>query len=350
MATQSPKYALAEVVDGYFLRKFNQRRKYFGNYLQIAQDVYKVLYRNILPTIKSKYVKVYPADANNPYPFVYLPDNFIKFYGASVTNKNGDLIEVVYNAEMNVFTKPAENPKGCGCSNSVCDCVDNLQVVMTEKVIDGTTYYQKDWVVCCDNGDVKQYSEIPVKKYGTDGGSFSDDYGDDYDIVSDGTNVVVIQVYKNLGRLETKDCGCPIESDNNKNIIFNKCGCFLGLKPDCCKIWYDKNIQCTGEMKFSECGGKLYLKNVKDDGGYVVISGQIDPAKCDEEIEVDDWAREAVWFGMDYQSIVFVPTVPAVSKKEAERRWMKAQTDLFIYLNPINSSRFFAVPTATQKW
>jgi len=350
MSAQVPKYTLAEVVEDYLIRTFNQRRKYFSNYMRIGQDVYKDIYRTILPTIKSKYVKVYPADANNPFPFVYLPDGMVKFFGASVTNKNRDLIQVVYNAELNVFTKPAENPKGCGCSNSVCDCIDNLQVVMTDKIIDGDTYVQKDWVVCCDNGDVMQYSEIPVKKYGTDGGDYSEDYGNDYDIINDGGNVVTIQVYKKLGRLETKDCGCPIESENNKDIVFKKCGCFLGLKPDCCKIWYDKKLECTGEMKFSECGTKLYLKNVKDDDGYVVVSGQMDPVKCGDEIEVDDYAREAIISGIAAFSAVHHPRVSATDKREAERRYLRDKTKLFEYMNPLNAARFFATPTATTKW
>ena len=351
MAVSSPKYTLGETVDDYLIRRFNMRRKYFANYFRIAQDVYKEIYRTIMPTIISKYVEVFPADADNKYPYVYFPDWMVRFIGISVTNKNNELLQVYYNDSLNVFTKPPVTKK-CGCQTTdLCDCIDNLEVVITEKEIDGTTYYQKDWIVCCDNGDVKQYSEIPVKKYGIDGGSYSQDYGDDYDIINDGANVVTIQVYKNLGRLETKDCGCPIDTESNKNLIFNKCGCFLGLKPKCCKVWYEKGpIRCTGEMKVSECGTKIYLKDAKDDDGFVVIHGQTDPVKCGQEILVDDFARESIWNGVDYQSTVFMPTVPLGAKKEAERRYERSKTRLFEYLNPINSSRFFDIPKSDIKW
>ena len=346
MSVQVPKYTLAETVEDLLLRKFNQRRKNFANYLRIAQDIYKDIYRTILPTVSSRYVEVYPADANNKYPYVIYPTEYAKFYGISVTNKHNQLLEVYYNNDLNVFTKPPVKKK-CGClTTDVSDCIDNLEVVITPKEIDGTTYYQKDWVVCCENGDVKQYSEIPVKKYGITGGSYSDDYGNDYDIISDGGNVVVIQVYKNLGRLETKDCGCPVESDVNKDLVFNKCGCYLGLKPKCCKVWYEKGpIRCTGEMKFSECGTKIYLKDVKDDAGFVVIHGQLDPVKCGEEILVDDFARKPIWYGIEFESTVFA-NISETAKRENERRYEKAKTELFIYLNPIDSKRFFSIPSA----
>jgi hypothetical protein len=350
MAAQTPKYTLGETVEDYLIRKFNQRRKYFGNYFRIAQDVYKDIYRTIMPTVLSKYVEVFPADATNKYPYVLYPDWAVKFYGISVTNSYNELLEVFYNDELNVFTKPATIKK-CGCTTTdLCDCMDNLEVVITEKIIDDTTYYQKDWVVCCANGDVKQYSEIPVKKYGDVGGSYGNDYGDDYDIISEGANVVVLQIYKNLGRLDTKDCGCPLDTENNQTIIYNKCGCFLGLKPNCCKVFYEKGpIRCTGDMKVSECGTKIYLRDVKTDDGFVIVHGQPDPVKCGEEILVDDFARKAIWFGIEEESILFHPKSNENEKRGATQRKKRAFTELFEYLNPINSKRFFSIPTSELK-
>ncbi len=347
---QVPKYTLGEVVEDYLIRKFNQRRKYFGNYFRIAQDVYKDIYRTIMPTISSRYVEVLPADAVNPYPYILKPDGMVKFYGVSITSRHNNLLQVNYNADLNVFTKPSTTKK-CGCvTTDLCDCIDNLEVVITPKDIDGTTYYQKDWVVCCNDGQVKQYSEIPVKKYGDTGGSYGNDYGDDYDIINDGDNVVVIQIYKVLGKLDIKPCGCPIESEPNKTLIFNKCGCFLGLKPDCCKVWYEHTkVNCTGEMKWSECGTKLYLKNVHDDDGFAIFHCQLDPVKCGEEIMVDDFARKAIWYGIEEESIVFYPRSSEADKDGAKRRKLRAFTELFEYLNPVNSKRFFSIPSAEIK-
>lgn len=347
MAVQAPKYTLSEVVEDYLIRKFSQRRKYFANYFRIAQDIYKDIYRTIMSTIISKYVQVFPKDSNNPYPYIHTPDFMVRFFGVSVTNKHGELLEVFYNSDLNVFTKPTVLKK-CGCATTdLCDCMDNLQVVITPKVIDNVTYYQKDWVVCCNNGDVMQYSEVPVKKYGETGGDYGDDYGDDYDIINEGDNVVVLQFYKNLGRLETKDCGCPLDSEHNQNLIYNKCGCYLGLKPSCCKMWYEKaEIRCTGEMKFSECGTKIYLKNVKDDNGFAVLSYQSDPVKCGEEIMVDDFARKAIWYGIEEESIVFYPRSTESQKNGARQRKLAAFSELFEFLNPMDSKRFFNIPTA----
>lgn len=345
---ESPKYTLGEVVDDFLIRKFNQRRKYFSNYFKIAQDVYKDLYRTIMPTVISKYVQVFTDDPK--YPYILVPDYMERFFSVSVTNKNNELLEVFYNNDLNVFSKPPVVKK-CGCtSTDLCDCIDNLQVVITPKVIDGTTYYEKVWVVCCDNGDVKQYSEIPVKKYGVGGGSYANDFSDSYDIISDGDNVVVLQFYKNLGKLDTKPCGCPVDTTNNQNLIYNKCGCFLGLKPQCCKVWYEKTrIRCTGEMKFSECRTRIYLKDVQTDDGFVVISYQHDAVRCGEEILVDDFARKALWAGIEEESLIYFPRSSETVKESATKRRMRENAALFEYLNPINDKRFFSIPTAEIK-
>lgn len=346
MAVQTPKYTLAETIEDLLIRKFNQRRKYFANYFKMGQDVYKDLYRTVMPTVLSKYVQVFKDD-DFPYPYINVPDHMVRFFSVQVTNKNNELLQVYYNDELNVFTKPTVVKK-CGCiTTDLCDCVDNLQVIITPKIIDGVTYYEKVWVVCCANGDVMQYSEVPVKKYSDAGGDYDDDYGDDYDIINEGDNVVVLQFYKNLGRLDTKPCGCPKETEHNKNLIFNKCGCHLGIKPKCCKVWYEKTqIRCTGEMKFSECGTRIFLKDVKDDDGFVVISYQTDPVKCGEEILVDDYARKAIWAGVEEESIIYHPRSSQAEKEGATMRKLRANSSLFEFLNPVNSKRFFSIPTA----
>lgn len=350
MKSDCPLYSLTETTEGYCLRTFNDRKKYFANYFAIAGDIYREIYRTILPTIISKYVEVIYDDAE-PHPFIWKPDNLVKFFGVSVTNKHHELIQVFYNQNINVFTKPAKI-KDCGCStNSLCDCMDNLQVVITPKIINGTTYYIKQWLKCCPNGDVLQYSEVPVQDYDSTNGSYSDDYGDDYDILNEGENIVILKFTKNLGRLETKDCGCPLVTEHNKKLIYNVCGCFLPVRDDCCKRYHEKTIHCNGEMKFSECGTKIYLINVKaDKGGYVVASYQTKAVQCGEEVFVDEYARPAIWAGIDRDSTVFNPRSGEGAKESSNRRYNVAKRELFEYINPLNRSRLFDSVTAELKW
>lgn len=320
------KSTLGETVNDYLLRAGNINRKYYAKYFKIAQDVFKKLYAVTMPTTISKYVQVFPKGASDPYPYIKRPAGMTRFFGVDVTNRHHELISVVQNEKLNVFTKPTVQ-KECGCtSTDLCDCIDNLQVVLTEKfTFEGTVYYEKTWVKCCDNGDVLQYSENPV-------------------LNPDGDAVVILKEYKNLGRLATKDCGCPLETDENRDLIFNKCGCFLSLKPRCCKLWYDRNnrMDCTGEYKWSECGTKLYLKHVKDDDGFAVIHYQVDPVKCDAELLVDDFARWPIWYGIDYESAVFNPRSNPKMLREQERRYTKSVNEYFEYLNPM-SERIFEV-------
>jgi len=392
----SPKYTLSEVVNGYLIRAGNLNRKYYRKYEVIAQDIFEKLFIVTMPTTISKYVQVFPAEGTDKYPFIKRPYGMERFFGVSVTNKNNELLQVFQNDKLNVFTKPPVAKTGCGCaSTDLCDCIDNLEVVITEKFThEGVIYYEKTWVKCCDNGDVLQYSETPVLN-GTcstwhlagsitgpalfsytkcDGDLVRSQSVDDTGIdvcVSDnapivivsgdgvkdrissctsGQEVVVLKTYKNLGRLETKDCGCPIESEANEDLIYNKCGCFLSAKPLCCKVWYDKSrIDCTGEMKWSECGSKLYLKDVKDDNGFVVIHYQVNPMDCGGEILIDSFARWPIWYGMDYESNVFNPRINPKVLRENERRYQKAINEYFEYLNPMDPDRLFNIPTAEIK-
>lgn len=320
----------------------------------------------------------------------------VRFFGVDVTNKHNELIQVFQNDKLNVFTKPPVQKSGCGCaSTDLCDCIDNLEVVLTLKFTqDGIDYYEKTWIKCCDNGDVLQYSENPVlngtcstwQLAGSIAGPATFSYtrcdgelirsqsvnntgievciSDNAPIIitsGDGVKtrisscsseqeVVVLKTYKNLGRLETKDCGCPIESEANQDLIFNKCSCFLAAKPRCCKVWYNRSrINCTGEMKWSECGNKLYLKDVKDDGGFVVAHYQVDPLCCGGEIMIDSFARWPIWYGMDYESNVFNPRSNPKVLREAERRYQKSINEYFEYLNPMDPDRLFNIPTAEIK-
>lgn len=394
----SPKYTLAETVDGYLLRSGNIARKYHSKYMAIAEDVFNKLYTNTMPTTISKYVEVFPAGPGDKYPYIKRPQGLTRFFGISVTNKNNELLQVFQNDKLNVFTKPPVAKSGCGCtSTDLCDCIDNLQVVITEKfTLDGVKYYEKTWVKCCDNGDVLQYSETPVLNgtcstwnlFGSILGPASFSYtkcdgelvrsqsvpdtgitvciSDNAPIIitsGSGTKdrvgscdstgqVVVLKTYKNLGRLETKDCGCPIDSEANQDLIFNKCGCFLSAKPRCCKVWYEKSrIDCTGEYNWSECETKIYLKNVKDDDGFVIIHYQVDPVTCGGEILIDNFARWPIWYSMDYESAVFNPRTQTNVKmlREMERRVTKSINEYFEYLNPMDPDRLFNIPTAELK-
>jgi len=392
----SPKYTLAETINGYMLRAGILNRKYYRKYEAIAEDIFAKLYATIMPTLISKYVEVFQPEGDEKYPYIKKPMGMTRFFGVDVTNKHNELLQVFYNDKLNVFTKPPVQKSGCGCaSTDLCDCIDNLQVVITEKFTqDGVIYYEKTWVKCCDNGDVLEYKETPVLN-GTcstwelagsivgpayfsytlcDGTLVRSQEVSDTGLtvcISDnapivitsgdgvknrisacttGAEVVVLTTYKNLGKLETKDCGCPVVSAANEDLIYNKCGCFLTAKPRCCKVWYDKRrIDCTGEMKWSECGNKLYLKNVKDDNGFVVAHYQVDPTCCGAEIMIDSFARWPIWYGIDYESQVFNPRSNAGLLREAERLYQKAKTEYFEYLNPMNFDRFFDIPTAEIK-
>lgn len=351
MDKNTPIFSLRETVEQFCIRRGNTILKHFPRYFSIAGDIYREIYTKILPSVINKYVEVQPKDAVNPYPYIYTPQGVTRFFGVWITNQYGRLVQVFYNDKLNVITKPSKK-KVCGCQQTdLCDCVSNLQVVITPKIIDGVTYYIKAWVECCGNGDVLQYTETPVKKYGTEGGSYSfEDYGDDYDIINDGGNIVYIKQTKNLGRLATKDCGCPVESVENTTLIFDTCSCYLPQLTSCCKRYNENNFECVGSIKFSECGDKIYLENVKSDDGFVIASYQTDGVTCGEEIFVPEYARRTIWAGIEQDTTIFFPRSTPTDKREAERRYLRAKTDLFEFINPLHGEFLFNSITAEIKF
>lgn len=349
MREECPIFSLSEVTDGYLLRTGNDRRKYYARYFSIAGDVYRELARTIMPTSSSMKVEV-QYDVYEPFPFIWKPKGMMRFFGVWVTNKKGQLIQTLYDDKIDVYPAPPRKRK-CGCNQTpLCDCIDDLQVTLIPRVIDGTTYMEKAWVKCCPNGDVLEYREVPVKSYGTEGGSYSNDYGEDYDIINEGSNVATLFFTKNLGRLETKPCGCPVDSDHNRDLIYNKCGSHCCNSREC-KIWHEKTFSCTGRIKWSACGEKLYLVDVKPDhDGCVLISAQYDAIKCGEEVFVWEYARSAMWAGIDRHSTMYNPRI-AMSQKEGSRQNYEAEKNrLFEFLNPLNSDRLFRSVTSEIKF
>lgn len=340
MAENAVIFSLTDVVQRFCIRKWNDRLKYFDRFYSIAGDVYRDLYRNILPTIISKYVEVID-DPNEPYPYVEKPSDMQRFFGIWVSDKHNNLVQTFYNNDINIYPKPPVK-KVCGCiTTGLCDCIDNFQTIVTPIDIDGTTYYKRQWLKCCPNGDVLEYTEIPVKEFNGDGGDYNDDYGNDYDIINDGTNVTILKFTKNLGRLEVMPCGCPKESPYNKEIVYGRCGCYLPLKPNCCRVWYRDWLHCDGEIKFSDCGNKIYLRNVKTDKGFVIISYQQNPFDCGEEIFVYDYVQDAIFAGIEEESMIYFPKATLGEKQFAINNRRKQKARLFEYLNPLNLTRTF---------
>jgi hypothetical protein len=349
MDNSTPIYSLREVTEQFCIRRGNDRLKNFSRFFSIAGDVYSDIYKKILPSVVNKYLEV-QTNSTDPYPFVYTPQNISRFFGIWITNHYGNLIQVFYNDKLNVLPKP-KKVLPCGClQTDLCECVNNLQVIITPKIIDGVTYYIKEWLECCGNGDVLKYSETPVIKYGNEGGSYSNDYSDDYDIINAGNNIVYIKQTKNLGKLETKNCGCPVESEANTDLIFNTCGCFLPQRRACCKRYYQNKLDCIGQINFSDCGDKIYLKDVKTDNGYVVACYQTNGIACGEEIFVPEYARKAIWAGIEYESTIYFPKSSATDKLLSKNNYRAEKAELFEYLNPLHEEYLFDSITAEIKF
>ena len=364
------QYLLGEVVDKFFITRMISKKKYYSAYLNIAKDVWQNTYRNTLWEVQSRWLTVQRGD---PYNFVYVPEGVSRLLSVAVEDRCHLIQPLFYNSQLNVVNKPTV--KKCGCAadcqcSGVCEAANSLtyttKLVFT---INNVDYYEKTWTEVCSNGDVIVYSETPTKQYNNttgDGGDFNDDYNDDYDIESapfSDYTVVTVKSQRKVCKLETLECGCPVESEENASLLNEYCGCNLnwncGLKRRHCRQYFE-NIDNNyyGEVKLSPCGTKIYFKpspiwkKVSDVEvpEFLLVNFQSNGMLPTSEVLVPDYALNQMMAGIYWQSVRFNTAIPRATKEEAYTQFKMEDAELVKFLNPISLIELGTIQDAAIRW
>lgn len=344
-------------------------KKYVASHLIAGKQAWRDLFRNTLYVANSVWLTV---QAGDPYPFVYLPRDCERLLFGGVVDRCGDIHPLYYNSVMNIVPKPTE--KKCGCTHCDCSglCEDINSTTFTTNVlftINGIDYSEKTWIKYGTNGDILEFKETPYKKYNSmvgDGGDFNNDFNNDYSNGNAGLvdfDIATRITQRKLCALKTYPCGCPMDIPENEALVRNHCSCFMPFfgrrrREHCEHFLSDRNQSEYGDVKLSDCGTKLYFrsgrrrhdeKRVPD---FILISYQTngDPQTLNTQIQVPEFAKIAIWAGVDYYKKLFNSKYTGNEKKFAEYVFIDKKDDVFKFLNPLSPQVLSDVQDARIKW
>lgn len=327
-------YTLADGVDEFLAMRQISKKKYYASFLIIAKNVWQTLFQTTIYAVQSEWRTL---KEGTPYDYIDMPD-CVRLFSVATTNHCGEIIPLFYNNLLNVIPHPTTKKCGCACGSCNSEvCEDVNSTVFTTKLLftdNGTEYFEKKWVKSCPNGDMIEYKEVPTKKYNTfEGDSSPSDY-----------TIVTETFQKTLCRLEVKECGCPTNTSGNIKLLNDCCGDFLPFNS-CCKRKHCNNFlgainsNDMGEVKVSECGTKIYYKpsrRQKTLPEFLLVNFQTSGESCDSAVQVPEYAKEALWAGIQYYSMRFNNSYSINEKADAKYAWNGAQTDLISFLNPLS--------------
>ena len=329
---QIPARTLAEIVDQYMMLSFNDKRKYYLNYLVAAQWAWKELLWDTIWQVKSKYVDV--DKTTTPYS-IKVPKDMLRLLNVSVVDSCNNLQPYSVDNGMNTLVKPKLKQKcNChgvnGCEDALCETIDSITIVMKDIMIDGIAYTEKIWTKRTPNGDLLQIRETPVKNY-----------------ASDGTFTVIIDTQEKLiCSLEVNHVGCVLPTEKNVHLIITHCGACL---PACMEMVCNTDISKTPNPwgRFKEECHNIFVDTTEDQ---VIISYQTNGNCPGEEILVPEFAVDAVMFGIDYRVKAFRPGISIGERNEAEKAFGKYREKLDHFLHPIRMEAFMRIGWQFPKW
>lgn len=353
--SECTSYTLSEAVDRFLIRSGVLKKKYYSQYLVIAEEVWKDIFQNTLWVVKTVWQ---PMKLGTPYNYVEMPKDCQRLLGVGVTD-NCDLIQpLFYNNQLNIISKPTQKKCGCGCTScgGLCESVNSTTVTTTLIfTIAGVPYYETKWIKYCPNGDILEFTRTPTKRYNSlagDGGDFNTDYMNDYDIAdppfSDYT-IEYIESQKKICKLEVKECGCPVESTTNEELFFDCCGFYVSQNCSCKRKkcnQFSPNINDNhlGAIKMSECNTKIYYTpshdwrsyTKKEFPDYLLVSYQTNGVTIGSETLMPQYALNLFFAEMDCARKEYNTAFSLGEKQAAYYKKIDERNKIVAYLNPID--------------
>ncbi len=362
---------LSVVTSEYLSNRMIDGKKNFASYLIIAKRVWQDLFWNTIWSTQSSWESLL---SGTPYNYILLPNDCSRFFTASVEDCLGKIQPLFYNGQINII----ERPKHRNCGHSDCDglCDELDSTTFTTKLvftINGVDYFEKIYTKYCRNGDLIKWREVPTKKYNDflgENGDYNNDFNNDFSIANASVanfEIVTETFQEKLCKLETKPCGCPLNTTNNINLIRDHCGCFFPLgywewghreRNRNKTVLNDINSNEYGSVKISECGTRLYYIPPKKcdhfyNGKYpefLLINYQSSGIDCSSQVQVPDFAVESMFAGIDWRSKRFNNKYSLGEKKEAKYEWNDAVNRLTMWLSPLNLQELEKIVDAPVYW
>lgn len=349
------KYTLAQAVDKYYITKSINKKKYFATDLIRGGDVLAELNVNTLNVVKSVWL---PLHEHSEYPFVEIPEDCERVYALSVEDSCKDAVPLFFDKMFHVEHSPIK--RACGCSG-LTDEVEAL--TMTTKFIfnnGGIDYYEKKWIKVCENGDILEYREVPVKQFNDrigDAGDFSNDHNNDFSGGDGFSNYeIVTQIITDKKcSLELKPCGCPKDTAQNEQLLMDHCGNYLNpilncSKKRCSSFLPEINPNRVGEATISDCETKIHVRKLRKHVDFLLLTYQTNGRYCVAENCVPEKILMALWMGINWRKIMLSDKYSLDQKREAKAMYKSAVNDLILFNNKLSLKMLSNVQDTKILW
>jgi len=366
-----PCSTLTDVVEEYLITRGMSNVKNYIDYLVIAKRVWQKFFWNTIGVIKSEWLTIQKGD---PYDFVYVPKNCVRFFAVSDIDRHNKIVPLYYNEQINTIPLPASQKCGCavcGCTGSQDELSGLTYTTQLLFTLNGIDYFEKSWFKYCSNGDIIQYREVPTKKYNDavgSNGDFNNDFNNDFRIQTDASGnyeIVTEVIQKKICSLSLAPCGCPDNTEENQKIVSEFCGCF----PGGFEGWWDRrhrrenllfqniNNNERGEVKMSQCGTMIYYIPPKHHHHrplpkFLLCQYQTNGLadNVDGSVVVPEYAYDLMSTGIDHGSKRFNNKYSLAEKQEAKWAHEDEINKVILFLNPISLDWLQNVTDREVKW
>ncbi len=291
--TNTGKISLTDLVNEIFLNKGDVGRREYLRYKSIAKGVYREL--NLLKLREAVRVFISIDKATNS---IRIPENCISISSISVVDSCNKLVPLSYTdsiTDQDIIS--INDDKKCGCK--VCDCQNKdcgsmyKYETMTELVS-----------MKLPNGSFDTFEKTLIKRINPDGSVVQEINEPELTFDDNGVHVStdMVKRIEVICKVDVKDCGCIIDSEENKKKLGETCCAQLfSVESGCCA----KNCGCeTLDYSYSmnEEQNRMYFDTRF---AYDKVLLRYYANQTSAEIEIPIIAKDAVMYGTEYKAAMW---------------------------------------------
>ena len=275
---EAPGITLADAVEQYMIFTFNDKKTYFLNYLFIAKEVWKALFKKTIYSVHQVSVPVqYKSDIGY---YINKPKGLNRLLSISVV-KDGQYYPLVINEQISTDVKITPVAKKCNCENKEnFNSLLDTRVEVSEVELNGQTYSVKKYFQRKGDGTIIEVQEFPV--------------------YNNATQTVTIESKRNTVATVAKDnCGCIKDTPENRTILSQSCG-MVDLNYN-----KDFNFNKYGYFNYSFESDKIFIKpssdvyiNAEKLPERLVVSYQTNGQNLSGDFIIPEEAAMALWAGL----------------------------------------------------
>ncbi len=333
----TPVYTLSDAVLDFSDEQGNIGLRRYPKNLIHAKWAWKDMLWNSIYSVLHKVVEV-NKDTNT----IKLPNDLVRMVNISVVDSCGKTQAIAHNPDIStvdILCPPIKCSCKCGGEGTLCEALDSISMRTEDVELDGQIYKKTIWSKMQPNGDLVEVANTPFWSKEANGGA---------------GGVVYEEMRTLLCSFAINSDGCIKVTEPNKVLISEYCGCYI---PSCQRNLCDRlpllpqTRSDFGHFNWDvHAKDKIHLKGVTADR--VVVAYQTSGDVSGEEVLVPEYAMDALKLGIMHRQAMMAPygVVKINEKREAERVYNKAKTELFIFLNPLSIEQFRTLQSIIPVW